>query len=184
MAGGIGSRFWPQSRQSVPKQFIDILGVGKSLLQITWERAAKYSSSENILLLTNDTYRDLILTHLRDCTKDNILVEPSRNNTAPCIAYAAFKLYKQNKDAVMVILPSDHLILKEDVYYQKINKAIAFADRHNALLTLGIQPQNPNTGYGYIHFEENNDPVKKVISFKEKPDRPTAESYLASGDYL
>lgn len=184
MAGGIGSRFWPQSRQAVPKQFIDILGVGKSLLQMTWERAAKYSSPENILLLTNDIYKDLISTHLAECTKENILIEPSRNNTAPCIAYAAFKLYKQNKDAVMVILPSDHLILKEDVYYQKINEAIAFAAENKALLTLGIQPLNPNTGYGYIHFEKGDDTVKKVISFKEKPDKATAESYLASGDYL
>ena len=184
MAGGIGSRFWPQSRQSVPKQFIDILGVGKSLLQMTWERAAKYSAPGNILLLTNDTYKDLISAHLDGCLQSNILVEPSRNNTAPCIAYAAFKLYSQNKDAVMLILPSDHLILKEDVYYQKIDEAIAFASQHKALLTLGIQPTNPNTGYGYIHFEANNDPVKKVISFKEKPDSATAESYLASGDYL
>lgn len=184
MAGGIGSRFWPQSRLAIPKQFIDILGVGKSLLQMTWERATKYSSPENILLLTNDIYKDLVLTHLADCAKENILVEPSRNNTAPCIAYAAFKLYKQDKDAVMVVLPSDHLILKEDVYYQKINEAIAFADRHKALLTLGIHPVNPNTGYGYIHFAKNSNDVKKVISFKEKPDRPTAESYLVSGDYL
>lgn len=184
MAGGVGSRFWPQSRQSLPKQFIDILGIGKSLLQMTWERAMQHSAASNILILTNEKYKNLIASQLTHCEKNNILVEPSRNNTAPCIAYAAFKLYQQNKDAVMIILPSDHLILKEDIYNRKIDESLAFTHQHSALITLGIQPLNPNTGYGYIHFEENENDVKKVISFKEKPNKAMAESYLASGDYL
>ncbi|ANI90616.1 mannose-1-phosphate guanylyltransferase [Arachidicoccus ginsenosidimutans] len=184
MAGGIGSRFWPQSRQALPKQFVDILGAGNSLLEMTWNRAKKFSSLEDILILTNKAYEELVADHLEGVLTENILTEPSRNNTAPCIAYAAFKLYKKNPDAVMAILPSDQLILKEDVYYNKLSKAIDFAKENNALLTLGIHPTRPDTGYGYIHFAQDDNEVKKVLSFKEKPNLETAKQYIASGDYL
>lgn len=184
MAGGVGSRFWPQSRERKPKQFIDILGVGKSLMQMTWDRAVKFSTKENVIILTNSLYENLIATHLPDALKENILTEPSRNNTAPCIAYAAFKLYQKDPEATMIILPSDHLILKEETYYQKIKTATQFLQKNEALLTLGIQPSRPDTGYGYIQYFDNQDEVKKVLSFKEKPDADTAKKYIAEGSYL
>jgi len=186
MAGGIGSRFWPSSRTARPKQFIDILGTGQSLMQMTWERARRFSTPEQILVLTNQRYEQLVADHLPDILAANILTEPSRNNTAPCIAYAAFKLYQQDPEAIMVILPSDHLILKEDQYEQKIRIAADFVAGNDALLTLGIQPTRPDTGYGYIQFERStdNDEVLPVHSFKEKPDLATAQSYLNSGAYL
>lgn len=186
MAGGIGSRFWPSSRTARPKQFIDILGTGQSLMQMTWERARHFSQPEQILVLTNQLYAALVAEHLPEMEHKNILTEPSRNNTAPCIAYAAFKLYQKDPDAIMVILPSDHLILKESVYEQKIKTAVEFVAASDALVTLGIQPTRPDTGYGYIQFKpkENGATVLPVRSFKEKPDQTTAQSYLESGDYL
>lgn len=186
MAGGIGSRFWPSSRTARPKQFIDILGTGQSLMQMTWDRARHFSAPEQILVLTNQLYEGLVADHLPEILKKNILTEPSRNNTAPCIAYAAFKLYKKDPDAIMVILPSDHLILKESEYEEKIRTAISFVKDKEALLTLGIQPTRPDTGYGYIQFEKkaDNDKILPVQSFKEKPDLRTAQSYLDSGSYL
>ena len=186
MAGGIGSRFWPSSRTARPKQFIDILGTGQSLMQMTWDRARRFSAPAQILVLTNRLYEGLVEDHLPEILKKNILTEPSRNNTAPCIAYAAFKLYKKDPDAIMVILPSDHLILKESEYEEKIRTAIAFVKEMDALLTLGIQPTRPDTGYGYIQFEKKagNDKVLPVHSFKEKPDLRTAQSYLDNGSYL
>lgn len=192
MAGGIGSRFWPSSRNAMPKQFIDILGTGQSLLQMTWERARRFSTEHQILILTNEGYQALVAEHLPELPSGNILTEPARNNTAPCIAYAAFKLYQKDPEAVMVILPSDHLIIKEAVYFEKVNKAVAFVREHNALLTLGIQPTRPDTGYGYIeiHKEQTNgstelqDRVLKVRSFKEKPDLATAKKYLQNGGYF
>jgi len=191
MAGGIGSRFWPSSRQAKPKQFIDILGTGQSLMQMTWERARRFSEPQQILVLTHARYQDLVAEHLPGLDSVNILTEPSRNNTAPCIAYAAFKLYQKDPEAIMVILPSDHLILKEEAYYHKIQTAVDFVAQNPALLTLGIQPTRPDTGYGYIQCEpgpagtpELKPPVLKVRSFKEKPDVATAESYVQSGEYL
>lgn len=186
MAGGIGSRFWPQSRIAKPKQFIDILGTGQSLMQMTWARAMRFSAQDQILILTNELYKDLVAEHLPDMRPENILTEPSRNNTAPCIAYAAFKLYQQDPEAVMVILPSDHLILKEAVYFQKIQTAIDYVEQQEALLTLGIQPTRPDTGYGYIQYDNKHaaTEVLPVISFKEKPDQETAAAYLDSGQFL
>jgi len=189
MAGGIGSRFWPSSRQAKPKQFIDILGTGQSLMQMTWDRARRFSEPQQILVLTNARYQDLVAEHLPGLDSANILTEPSRNNTAPCIAYAAFKLYQKDPNAIMIILPSDHLILKEEAYYQKIQIAVDFVAHNQSLLTLGIQPTRPDTGYGYIQFEpekgkHSDSGVLKVQSFKEKPDLATAESYLESGQYL
>lgn len=186
MAGGIGSRFWPQSRIDKPKQFIDILGTGQSLMQMTWDRAIRFSAQDQILILTNKRYKDLVAEHLPNMQPGNILTEPSRNNTAPCIAYAAFKLYQKDPEAVMVILPSDHLILKEAVYFQKIKTAIDYVEQADALLTLGIEPTRPDTGYGYIQYDKQQlaTDVLPVISFKEKPDHKTAATYLASGQFL
>ena len=188
MAGGIGSRFWPSSRTARPKQFIDILGTGQSLMQMTWQRARCFSAAEQILVLTNALYADLVAEHLPEIHKKNILTEPSRNNTAPCIAYSAFKLYEKDPEAIMVILPSDHLILKEQQYNEKIKTATDFVQQNNALLTLGIQPTRPDTGYGYIQYDQStksaHPEVLSVTSFKEKPDLATAKQYLDSGSYL
>lgn len=199
MAGGVGSRFWPKSRNHFPKQFIDILGFGKSLLQITYERFLKICPNEQIYILTNETYEKLVQEQLPELLPTNILLEPSRNNTAPCIAYASYKIHQQNPDAEIVVAPSDHLILKEDVFLEKINAALDFASKNDALLTLGIEPSRPNTGYGYIKYEpkhemENNGQrkergnsvtqIKKVDAFMEKPFLAEAIEYLASGKYL
>jgi len=191
MAGGVGSRFWPKSRNHFPKQFIDILGLGKSLLQLTYERFLKICPKEHIYVLTNDTYFSLVQEQLPNLQPANILLEPSRNNTAPSIAYASYKIYQQNPDAEVVVAPSDHLILKEDAFLEKINKALDFASKNEALLTLGIEPSRPDTGYGYIKYQESSiknldgtSGIKKVSAFMEKPSLDKAESYLSSGDYL
>jgi len=194
MAGGVGSRFWPRSRNQFPKQFIDILGIGKSLLQLTYERFEKIAPKENIYVLTNDSYADIVEDQLPKVISDNILLEPSRNNTAPCIAYAAYKIGKINPEANLVVAPSDHLILKENIFLNKIAMALDFSAAHDALLTLGITPTRPDTGYGYIEFAdeqgaENKElglgtEIKKVSAFKEKPALEKAKAYLASGDYV
>ena len=185
MAGGIGSRFWPGSRQTMPKQFLDILGVGKSLIQLTYERFLNVCPKENIFIVTNKLYKGLVKEHLPDLTDNQILCEPSRNNTAPCVAYTAFKLENLNPNANMVVAPSDHIILKEAEFVRIVNKALSFADQHDALLTLGIQPTKPHTGYGYIQYGASPRPeIHKVVRFTEKPPLEKAQQFLASGDYL
>ncbi len=186
MAGGIGSRFWPASRTSRPKQFMDILGVGKSLIRLTFERFLKLCPAENIFIVTNGMYRDLVKEHLPEITDNQILCEPSRNNTGPCVAYTSFKLYALNPDANFVVAPSDHIILKEEAFIENLRKALAFTSKNEAIVTLGIQPSRPDTGYGYINFNKKNDDdgIYKVKQFQEKPDIETAKSYMASGDYL
>lgn len=185
MAGGVGSRFWPKSRNHFPKQFIDILGIGKSLLQLTYERFEKICPKENIYILSNQQYLGLIQEQLRDVDINNVLLEPSRNNTAPCIAYASYKILKQNPDANIVVAPSDHLILKETEFLDKISQALDYTASNDALVTLGISPTRPDTGYGYINFQkEGIDGVHKVESFLEKPVLEKAQEYLISGDYL
>ncbi len=185
MAGGVGSRFWPASRESRPKQFLDIMGVGKSLIQLTYERFLNLCPKENIFIVTNGMYKALVKEHLPDLTDNQILCEPSRNNTAPCIAYAALKLHNLDPDANMVIAPSDHIILQEKNFIDTLNQALSFSEKNNALVTLGIRPSHPNTGYGYINFEANDqDGVHKVVRFTEKPPLEKAEAFLASGDYL
>ena len=185
MAGGVGSRFWPASREQRPKQFLDILGLGKSLIQLTFERFLKLCPSENIFIVTNGKYKELVKEHLPGISDNQILCEPSRNNTAPCIAYTAFKLHSLNPQANFVISPSDHIVLKEDKFIEKLQQALAFTSGNKALITLGIQPSRPDTGYGYIKYApESNDGIHKVIKFTEKPDLKTAESFLASGNYL
>ncbi len=184
MAGGIGSRFWPASRVERPKQFLDIMGTGKSLIRQTFERFLRLCPASNIFIVTNGTYKDLVLEHLPELTENQVLCEPSRNNTAPCVAYTAFKLHNLNPNANFIVAPSDHIILKEDAFVNYLEQALAFTNANEALVTLGIQPTRPDTGYGYINFSDDNTSVHKVIEFKEKPDVATAKKYVASGDYL
>ncbi len=186
MAGGVGSRFWPASRTAKPKQFLDILGVGRSLLQLTFDRFRKLCPAENILIVTNAAYRNLVKEQLPQLTDNQILLEPSRNNTAPCIAYAAFKLQQLNPNANMIVAPSDHVILDEASFIAALQKGLDFAAAHEALITLGIRPTRPDTGYGYIHFEQPEvvAGMHKVKKFTEKPPLEKAQEFLASGDYL
>ena len=189
MAGGIGSRFWPASRTHLPKQFLDILGIGKSLLRITYERSAEIVGNENVLIVTNKQYRDLVKGELPELPQDNILCEPSRNNTAPCVAYTALHLSAKNENAVFAMVPSDHVILKQKEYAEKINLAFDFASANECIVTLGIAPTRPDTGYGYIEtnvgkIDTSSNEVLPVTSFKEKPDVDTAKEYLSQGNYL
>lgn len=187
MAGGVGSRFWPSSTNERPKQFLDILGVGKSLIRMTFERALKLVPADHVFIVTNKKYKALVIEHLPELPQENILCEPSMNNTAPCIAYTALRINALDPRAVFAVLPSDHVILKEDEYIRKLSQAFDFATSHEAIVTLGIQPTRPDTGYGYINYQKEtigNEQIHKVISFKEKPDLATAETYLESGDYL
>lgn len=186
MAGGIGSRFWPMSRTPHPKQFLDILGTGKSLLQQTWDRSKKIVPTENILIVTNAQYLGLIKEQLKDIKASQILLEPARRNTAPCIAYAAFRIKAINPKACMVVAPSDHLILKDEEYTNLINKALTEAEEKDSLITLGITPTRPDTGYGYIQFEEEkgDEGVHKVKTFTEKPELEMAKELVASGEFL
>ena len=184
MAGGLGSRFWPKSRNNFPKQFIDILGIGKSLLQLTYERFLKVCSAENIYFLTNEIYIDLIKEQIGLDSDQTIIAEPCRRNTAPCVAYATFKIASLNPKANIVIAPSDHLILKEEVFLEKIDTALDFAAKSDALVTLGILPTRPDTGYGYIRFAPFDKEVNKVAQFLEKPSLEKAEVFVKSGEYV
>lgn len=184
MAGGIGSRFWPASRVERPKQFLDIMGTGKSLIRQTFERFLRLCPASNIFIVTNGMYKDLVLAHLPELTENQVLCEPSRNNTAPCVAYTAFKLHSLNPNANFIVAPSDHIILKEDAFVNYLQQALDFTSKNEALVTLGIEPTRPDTGYGYINFSEGATNVHKVVQFKEKPDLETAKKYVTSGDYL
>ena len=186
MAGGIGSRFWPMSRTSLPKQFHDVLGIGSTLLQLTVERYLPICPKENIIIVTNAGYKDLIKGQLPDLKDEQILLEPSRKNTAPCIAYAAYKINEENKAANIIVAPSDHLIIKEVDFQNTIKKAINKAKSENCLLTIGIKPSRPDTGYGYIQFEDDNnsnESIKKVQTFTEKPLLDVAQRFIESGDF-
>jgi mannose-1-phosphate guanylyltransferase len=187
MAGGIGSRFWPFSRTKRPKQFLDILGVGKTLLQMTYERFSRFIPKENIYIVSNQQYENIILEQLNGITKNQILSEPCMRNTAPCIAYASFKIQKANPNANIIVTPSDHLVLKEDVFIDIAIKGLNFIKNKDALITLGITPTHPETGYGYIQAqsgETENNIFKKVKTFTEKPDIKMAKLFLESGDFF
>lgn len=186
MAGGIGSRFWPSSRSNYPKQFLDILGVGSTLIQQTYNRFLKAFNAENIYVVTNKDYVDLVKEQLPQIGEQQILAEPMGKNTAACVAYACGKISKMNTHGICVIAPSDHLILNEDAFIKTIGQGLAFAQKNPALVTLGIKPSRPDTGYGYIQFHEHSDSeeVYKVKTFTEKPDLALAETFLASGDFL
>lgn len=185
MAGGIGSRFWPYSRKNFPKQFHDVLGIGKSLIQLTADRFSDICPNENIFVVTNEIYYDLVKEQLPFCSDNQILLEPEGKNTAPCIAYAAYKILSQNPNAKLVVCPSDHLILKEDTYIKKVEEALKVVENRDVLVTLGIKPLRPDTGYGYINYDNKVSGISKpVVDFKEKPSLETAQSYIESGDYV
>jgi mannose-1-phosphate guanylyltransferase len=185
MAGGVGSRFWPVSTPDFPKQFHDMLGTGETLLQRTFRRLEKLLPAEHILILTNERYSALVQEQLPEVPKHNILLEPAMRNTAPCILYAALKIQKRNPDALMIVAPSDHWIENEEAFVENVNTCFEFAAQHQALLTLGIQPTFPNTGYGYIEFDqEDSNVLKKVKQFREKPNYETAQQFLKSGNFL
>ncbi|MBS1653449.1 MAG: mannose-1-phosphate guanylyltransferase [Bacteroidetes bacterium] len=186
MAGGIGSRFWPMSRTDMPKQFLDILNTGKTLIQQTYERYTKFIPRENIFVVTAEEYISIVKQQLPQMAEENILGEPSRKNTAPCIAYISFKLFSKDPKASLIVAPADHLILESDAFIETANRAFNFADHINALITLGIKPTYANTGYGYIQHDsvEAAPGVYKVKTFTEKPNKELAKTFIASGDFL
>lgn len=183
MAGGIGSRFWPMSRTTFPKQFIDILGTGQTLIQQTFERLLKIAPKENIYIVTNNLYKNLVMEQL-GISADQILCEPNRRNTAPCIAFANYKIASKNPNANIIVAPADHLILKEDRFIEVMETALDYTAKNDALVTLGIKPSRPDTGYGYIQYDESgNEEIKKVKTFTEKPNLELAKQFLSSGDF-
>ncbi len=189
MAGGVGSRFWPMSKTNHPKQFIDILGTGETLLQQTYRRFLASCPEKNIFVVTSEQYKDLVFEQLKTIPRDNVLLEPSRKNTAPCIAYASYKIQKLNPDALTVVAPSDHLITKEDTFTKALKSCFTKAQQEDCLVTLGIKPSRPDTGYGYIQFidspvKEKDTRMKKVKTFTEKPDHEMAKFFMQSGDFL
>lgn len=184
MGGGIGSRFWPFSRKSLPKQFLDFFGTGRSLLQLTFDRFKKVIPTENILIVTNDLYADLVKEQLPDLNPEQILLEPTRRNTAPCIMWASYHIQALNPNANIVVAPSDHLILKEDEFLDAIEKGLTFVSQADKLLTLGIKPNRPETGYGYIQIDEpSGENFYKVKTFTEKPELELAKVFVESGEF-
>lgn len=186
MAGGVGSRFWPMSRSSYPKQFHDVLGTGSSLLQMTHQRYLKLCPEENIYIVTNARYKNLVLEQLPGLKPEQVLCEPFMRNTAPCIAYANFTIAQRDPNAVVIVAPSDHLIMKDELFVETMVVAMKQAKSSGNLVTLGIKPHRPDTGYGYIQFEDKKaiDPrVKEVKTFTEKPNLELAQTFLESGDF-
>lgn len=184
MAGGVGSRFWPVSTTEFPKQFHDMLGSGETLIQKTFSRLSKLIPPQNILILTNERYSALVLEQLPKVSPDQVLLEPAMRNTAPCILYASLKIKKSNPDAIMVVAPSDHWIEDEQAFIDDLQKSFDYCAENNALMTLGIVPTFPNTGYGYIEFGESSEAIKPVEQFREKPDYETAKAFLDAGNFL
>jgi len=186
MAGGIGSRFWPMSRTQFPKQFHDILGRGQTLIQETFERFAKFIPTENIYIVTNERYKPLVQEQIPVMKDDQILLEPMGRNTAPCVAYAAYKINKINPQATFVVAPSDHLIHDEEAFQKDIELGLNACAENPIIMTLGITPTRPDTGYGYIQYidDEENKGYYKVKTFTEKPNLEVAKSFLESGDFI
>lgn len=184
MAGGVGTRFWPYSRNSKPKQFLDVVGVGKTLLQASYDRFLPICPRENIYVVTNEEHAQITQEQLPEMSRGQILTEPMRKNTAPCILYACHVIYKHNPEAVIVVSPSDHLILGEQDFQQTILKCYDRAKDQDKLITLGIKPTRPETGYGYIQYIEARQPLKKVKTFTEKPELSLAKTFLQSGDFV
>jgi mannose-1-phosphate guanylyltransferase len=186
MAGGIGSRFWPVSRVGHPKQFIDILGSGRTLIQQTMDRFRKFVPLENIYVVTSKDYTGITKEQLPDLPEGNIISEPFRKNTAPCVAYISFKILQKDPEASLIVAPADHLILDEKRFEEVCSEALDAAEKLNALVTLGIKPSYPNTGYGYIQHDDKEEApsVHKVKTFTEKPNLELAKTFIASGDFL
>lgn len=185
MAGGVGSRFWPVSTQEFPKQFHDMLGTGDTLIQKTFQRLSRLIPKENIFILTNERYNDLVLDQLPEVEQRQVVLEPAMRNTAPCILYAALKVQKENPNAVMIVAPSDHWIEDEITFAKNVQTAFDYCENTDALMTLGITPTFPNTGYGYIEYNKSSlDEIKSVDQFREKPDYETAKIFLKQGNFL
>lgn len=188
MAGGIGSRFWPVSRTNHPKQFIDFFGVGKTLIQSTYDRFLKICLPENIFIVTNEIYVDLVREQLPHISDNQILAEPLMRNTAPCISYGAMKIAELDPKAVIIVSPADHTVTNVDSFVSAIDQCVTAAEQNDVLITLGIKPNRPDTGYGYIQFEEDtlvsNEEIHRVKTFTEKPNLELAKSFIQSGDFL
>lgn len=187
MAGGVGTRFWPISRRSMPKQFLDILGTGKSFIRSTYERFAGMIPPENFLVSTNTVYKPLVLEHLPELKEHQVLCEPVGRNTAPCITYAAWRLQAMDPSATMIVTPSDHIILNESQFVKAITESADFAEREGVMMTIGIKPNRPDTGYGYIQVEPSQateGSIYKVKTFTEKPDLKMAEVFVRSGEFF
>lgn len=183
MAGGVGSRFWPFSRNDRPKQFLDFFGTGRSLLQLTFDRFSQVVPVKNILVVTNHIYKDLILEQLPEISPDQVLLEPHRRNTAPCVAYAVSRIKALTDKANIIVAPSDHLIVKEGAFLDTLREGLEFIERNNVLLTLGIQPSRPETGYGYIQVAEGDGALRKVKTFTEKPNAELAQVFFETGEF-
>ncbi|MBD3864439.1 MAG: mannose-1-phosphate guanylyltransferase [Olleya marilimosa] len=185
MAGGVGSRFWPVSTEEFPKQFHDMLGTGDTLIQKTFSRLSKLIPKENIFILTNEKYNNLVLEQLPEVTQRQVVLEPAMRNTAPCILYASLKIQKENPDAIMIVAPSDHWIEDEVAFTTNVKQAFEYCQENDALMTLGIKPTFPNTGYGYIEGgKASEDNISTVVQFREKPNYETAKQFLAQGNFL
>lgn len=185
MCGGIGSRFWPYSRQDRPKQFIDFFGTGRSLLQMSWDRIQDIVPPSHVLVVTNEKYADLVREQLPDLDPTNLLLEPARRNTAPCIAWAASHLLARDPEAALIVTPSDHLITRENVFIDCVRRGFDFVEHRDALLTFGIKPTRPETGYGYIQIGKEVEPgFSKVKTFTEKPDLELARVLVDSGEFF
>ncbi len=184
MAGGAGTRFWPFSRSTFPKQFHDVLGTGRTLLQQTADRFREVCPSENIYIVTSAEYKDIVQEQLPELKPDQILLEPARRNTAPCIAYACYKIGVKDPEANIVVAPADHIILKEEDFVRTIKTALLSTEKEDILVTLGIKPSRPDTGYGYIQFIPGKKSIKKVKTFTEKPDLEHAKKFIESGDFV
>ncbi len=183
MAGGVGTRFWPYSRNAKPKQYLDVLGTGKTLIQSTYDRFLPLCPKENIFIVTNEDLADITMEQL-GVEASQVLVEPMRKNTAPCIAYASYRIAMKTPDAVLVVSPADHIILNEVVFQQTIAKSVAQARDQDKLITMGIQPTRPETGYGYIQYLSGREQLKKVKTFTEKPILSLAKKFIESGDFV
>ena len=184
MAGGVGSRFWPMSTPEMPKQFIDVLGVGKSLLQLTVERFMGVVPTENVWVVTSKRYKDIVRAQLPQVPEEQVLLEPCMRNTAPCIAYVTYKIRQRHGDANLVFSPADHLVLDTEKFKMAVKRGLAFTETSPAIVTLGVRPDRPETGYGYIKAGcQEKEGIWKVDAFKEKPSLEVAEGYLADGGY-
>lgn len=189
MAGGVGTRFWPMSTTQRPKQFLDILGTGETLLQQTYKRMLRVCRNENIFVVTSSSYENLVKEQLPNLLHENLLCETARKNTAPCVSYASYKIHKRDPEAITIVAPSDHLIKKEDTFEKAILSCFEKAASQDCLITLGIKPTRPDTGYGYIQFiesdvKEKDRRIKRVKTFTEKPDHEMAQFFMESGDFL
>ena len=183
MAGGVGTRFWPESRQNKPKQFLDICDTGKSFIRMTYKRFSKLVPTENFLVVTNARYKDLVLEHIPELREDQILCEPIGRNTAPCIGYAAYRLRKSAPEATMIVTPADHLVLNEAEFVNIANDSLDFVAENEALMTIGITPSRPETGYGYIQKADNST-ISRVKCFTEKPNLELAQVFVQSGEFF